>query len=216
MGIVHAAFARDLDRMRDVLDGPIESSTQREALGQHAVWMMEFLHHHHTSEDNGLWPLVRRRAPAAGLLLDSLEADHQRIVPAAEAFAAAGRAFAGPAGNQARTGLLAALDDLSDALLPHLEREVAEGMPVVAASISAAEWRAWDKQYNIKPRSFRQLGLEGHWILDGLDPERAAVMAAVIPAVPRFVLLHGFARAYRERARARWGTSEAPRRTAMR
>jgi hypothetical protein len=30
------------------------------------VWMMEFLHGHHTGEDEGLWPPVRERDPAAG------------------------------------------------------------------------------------------------------------------------------------------------------
>ena len=30
------------------------------------------------------------------------------------------------------------------------------------------------------------------------------VVVHTVPAVPRFILLHGFARAYRRRARARW------------
>ena len=44
---------------------------------------MDFLHAHHESEDQGLWPLVRVKNPAAGALLDSLEADHERIDPLA-------------------------------------------------------------------------------------------------------------------------------------
>jgi hypothetical protein len=91
MGIVHGALRRDLLRTHDALTAePYPQGRQRQALGEHVVWMMEFLHAHHTGEDEGLWPLVRRQNPAAGALLDSLEADHLAISPAAAALAAAG------------------------------------------------------------------------------------------------------------------------------
>jgi hypothetical protein len=48
------------------------------------------------------------------------------------------------------------------------------------------------------------LGIEGHWLLDGIDAEGYQVVVHTVPAVPRFILLHGFARAYRRRAQARW------------
>jgi hypothetical protein len=67
-----------------------------------------------------------------------------------------------------------------------------------------AQWHAVEQQYNIKPKSLAQLGMEGHWLLDGIDPEGYQVVVHTVPAVPRFILLHGFARAYRRRAQARW------------
>jgi hypothetical protein len=89
-------------------------------------------------------------------------------------------------------------------LFPHLDREVAEAMPVVAATISDAEWRAVDQQYNIKPKSMAELGFEGHWLIDGIDPAGYDVVVHLVPAVPRFILLHGFARSYRRRQAAVW------------
>ena len=44
-------------------------------------------------------------------------------------------------------------------------------MPVVSASITQAEWQAVEQEYNIKPKSLAQLGMEGHWLLDGIDAE---------------------------------------------
>jgi hypothetical protein len=83
MGIVHGALRRDLLRTRDALTAePYPLRRQRQALGEHVVWMMEFLHAHHPSEDEGLWPLVRQQDPAAGALLDAMEADHLVISPA--------------------------------------------------------------------------------------------------------------------------------------
>jgi hypothetical protein len=204
-GVVHGALRRDLVRVgATLITQPYPQSRQRRALGEHAVWLMEFLHGHHTGEDAGVWPLVRQRNPAAGALLDSLEADHGRIDPAATTVAAAGRRYAETTTDEPRVELVAALDALTTVLFPHLDREVEEAMPVVSASITQAEWREVERTYFIKPKSFAQLGMEAHWLVDGIDREGYQIVVHTVPAVPRFILLHGFARAYRRRARARW------------
>jgi len=205
MGIVHGALRRDLCRARNVAGtAPYPHGRQRQALGEHVVWLMDFLHAHHTSEDEGLWPAVRAKNPAAGPLLDSLEADHQRIEPAADALRAAAKRYADSTEDDARTGLVAAIDELGDVLFPHLDREVGEAMPVVSQTISHAEWVAIEQKYNLKPKRLSQLGFEGHWLLDGIDAEGYAVVTHTVPAIPRFVLVHGFGRAYRRRAAAVW------------
>jgi hypothetical protein len=107
--------------------------------------------------------------------------------------------------GDARAVLLEALRRLGEVLLPHLEREENETMPLVSLTITAAEWRAVDQEYFIKPKSLPQLGFEGHWLLDGLDPERSRVVVHQVSTIPRFVLVHGFARRYRRRATTCWG-----------
>ena len=72
---------------------------------------------------------------------------------------------------------------------------------MASACITQAEWHAVEHEYNIKPKSLAQLGIEGHWLLDGIDAEGYQVVVHTVPAVPRFILLHGFARAYL----LRWG-----------
>jgi hypothetical protein len=205
MGIVHGALRRDLLRARGVAStAPFPRGRQRRALGEHVVWLMDFLHAHHASEDDGLWPAVRAKNPGAGPLLDSLEQDHQRIEPAAEALRAAGERYAATMDDDARTELVTKLDDLGEVLFPHLDREVAEAMPVVSETITHGEWRAIEQKFNLKPKSLSQLGFEGHWLLDGIDAEGYQVVVQTVPPIPRFVLLHGFARAYRRRADAVW------------
>lgn len=217
MGIVHGALRRDLLRTRDTLvTEPYPLGRQRRALGEHVVWLMRFLHAHHASEDEGLWPLVRARNPGAGELLDGLEAEHQRIDPAATALASAGRRYGESTDDEARGELVATLDGLTAVLFPHLDREVQDAMPVVSASITRADWQAVEQRYNVKPKSLAQLGMEGHWLLDGIDAEGFDVVVHTVPAVPRFILLHGFARAYRRRARARWEPDSAARQAVVR
>ena len=205
MAIVHNSLKRDLRRVRAALTGdPAPAGRQRRALGAHVEWLMDFLHGHHTGEDEGLWPLVRERNPAIGDLLDSLEADHQRIAPAIGPLVVAARKYARTTNDEPRRALLTALDNLSESLLPHLDREVDEAMPLVSASITNAEWQEWDELYNIKPKSLLQLGIEGHWLLDDIDAEGRDVVVHLVPPIPRFVLVLGFASTYRRQARRRW------------
>src|SRR5262249_28741066 len=71
MGIVHGALRRDLARIRMTLTAaPYPQGRQRTAIAALAVWMMDFLHHHHGGEDVGLWPAVRAKNAAAAQVLD--------------------------------------------------------------------------------------------------------------------------------------------------
>jgi hypothetical protein len=94
MGIAHAAFRRDLARVRQVLTAtPVPQGRHRPAVADQVLWLMQALHAHHTAEDSGLWPLVRQRNPAAKQLLDAMEADHRAIVPAMQALTEAARQY---------------------------------------------------------------------------------------------------------------------------
>ncbi|MCR8897372.1 hemerythrin domain-containing protein [Gordonia sp. GONU] len=210
MGIVHSALRRDLRRARVVIGSPpYPEDARRRAIADHITWMMGFLHMHHTGEDKGLWPLVRSRNPDAAALLDDMEADHLRIAPAVDALIEATSAYRRD--PQARDTLLDALERLSEVLLPHLEREELEAMPVVAAAISTAEFLDVEHEFFVKPKGFAELGREGHWVVDGLGDEDRELIYGVVPAVPRFILIHGFARAYRRRAELMWGHGPASR-----
>ena len=205
MGIVHSALQRDLLRARDVLAAqPPPEGGQRRALGAHVSWLMTFLHRHHSGEDEGLWPAVRRRNPGASALLDSLEADHVRIAPAAEALTEAAGTYTTTTADGPRAALVEAIDRLVAVLFPHLDREVAEGMPVVAASLTAREWDEVEQQFFVGTASMGELATEGHWLLEGIDAEGYDVVVHKVPPVQRFVLIHGFGWRYRRQAAARW------------
>jgi hemerythrin-like domain-containing protein len=205
MGVVHDALRRDLVRIRDAVGAaPPPGDAQRVAIADHLVWMLEFLHHHHGSEDAGLWPLVRARNPEAAPVLDRMSADHEEVDPLLDRALAAARHYRDDPGGRER--LLTALDELSGPLLAHLAREEDEAMPAVAASISQAEWRQWDREFNpTKGRSIRSVAMEGHWLMDRLDPARYDVLVRLVPAPARVVLVRGFARAYRTACARRWG-----------
>ena len=207
MGIVHDALRRDLGRLRAVLTGAAPGADQRAALGAHLEWLLDFLHEHHHGEDAGLYPLVLAKNPGARELLDTMDADHRRVVPAMDRTRSAGQRWTATGADADRDALVAALDELTGVLFPHLEREEQEMMPVVATSITQREWHSWDQQYNIKPKKLPRLAEEGNWLIDGLDEPRRRIVEAEVPAIPRYIVLYGFGPGYRRRAARRWGTT---------
>jgi Hemerythrin HHE cation binding domain/Polyketide cyclase / dehydrase and lipid transport len=211
MGIVHDALRRDLGRAVDALaTPPYPDDARRAAISSHIVWMVAFLHAHHHGEDDGLWPAVREREPSAAAVLDAMERDHRAIAPLLDASEATARAYGTDGSDERRVALLTSLQGLADVLLPHLDREERDALPIVSTALTDDEWRTIDRRYYIEPKSLEELGFEGHWLLDGLDPDRASVVVHQVPAVPRFVLVHGFARRYRRRAEACWGPARSP------
>jgi hemerythrin-like domain-containing protein len=206
MGIVHNALRRDLSRTTAAISStPFPAAAQRVAIAAHVRWLMEFLHSHHAGEDQGLWPLVRAHNPAAGEMLDRMDADHVRIGPQMDRVRDAAASYETDASARAREGLAAAIESLRSVLDAHLRREEDEMMPIVSRSISHAQWEKFNNTYYVKPKSKKDLGREGHWMIDGLDPQHYEVVVRHVPPVPRFILIHAFARPYRRACAARWG-----------
>ncbi|MEV0333504.1 hemerythrin domain-containing protein [Nocardia sp. NPDC050717] len=207
MGIVHSALRRDLGRAHAVLaEWPYPFDDQRHAVADHLVWMMDFLHHHHDSEDEHLYPIVRARNPAVQPLLDRMDADHRSILPAMAAVTSTATDYRRSA--DAREALLGALEDLRALLFPHLEREEERMMPIVSETITEAEWREWDDRYNVKPLGPLELSDQGLFILDGLDGADRAAITELVPAIPRWIILHLMIRRYRRQAFRRWRSRE--------
>jgi hemerythrin-like domain-containing protein len=63
---------------------------------------------------------------------------------------AAAQRYCSAPDDAARQELIQALDALTDVLLPHLDREVAEAMPVASQTLTEQDWKAWNKQANVK------------------------------------------------------------------
>ncbi|RAY14062.1 hemerythrin domain-containing protein [Actinomadura craniellae] len=99
-------------------------------------WLVTFVHHHHASEDELFWPVLREYFPQTVAKLDELTAEHhaldvelQDLTKAADALAAGGPS----AGDAVRRGAATAAR-VRDVLLHHLGTEepaLADLMPKV-------------------------------------------------------------------------------------
>jgi Hemerythrin HHE cation binding domain len=159
MGIVHDALRRDLARTRTALATAVPPA-RRHAIAEHIAWMMQFLHEHHTGEDDGLYPLNRSVNPAAP--------------PCSTPWRPTTRPSTRPPGCAPRRRAGTARAPTST--VPHLERDENEAMPLVSATITHRRWHEWDQKYNIEPRGLPKLAEEGLWLLDGIDGRRRAIV----------------------------------------
>jgi hemerythrin-like domain-containing protein len=206
MGITHSALRRDLTRTATALNAQTPPfDPQRTALAAHLAWMMDFLQRHHEGEDTGLWPLVRSMDPSAGDLLGRMEHDHAQIAPRMEALSTATGRYAGDGSAPSREDVIAALASLRAVLDPHLAREETEMMPIVSRALTNQQWESFNQEHYIKPKSKSELGEEGHWLIDSIDPAGYTIVVGTVPPIPRFVLLHAFAGRYARACAARWG-----------
>jgi hypothetical protein len=195
MGIVHGALRRDLTRAADALSRePFPGDAQRVAIAQHMLAMMRFLHLHHSGEDAWLWPTMRRLNPASSDVLDQMDADTVTEAAAAYQKSATGR-----------EPLLQTLRDLQGTLDPHLRREEDEMMPIVARTLTAAQWDAWERDFYVKTKSKKELRLEGHRLIDGGDRTVYNHVVGTVNPVLRLVLLRVFGPKYQQACAIRWG-----------
>lgn len=202
MRIVHNALRRDLRRAREALThDPAPDERQIGAIAEHLRWMMEFLDAHHRSEDDGLYPLVRRHDPSAAPLLDDMARDHEAVARSIDRLVTA---VQGRDQVDARDSIVQAIDDLGELLVPHLEREERYVMPVVSRAITNAEWQAIEQEHNLDGKSMSQLGKEGHWLIDDATTEDRDRVLGLVPRLPRLALVHGFGASYRRQQRACW------------
>jgi iron-sulfur cluster repair protein YtfE (RIC family) len=182
----HDAFRRDLTRLaRTASAANLSDPARRQPI--EAGWdvFKRQLHMHHTAEDEIIWPTLRPRlahSAAALSVLDAMEAEHELIDPL---LAAVDTEFAG--GDR----LADVIDALTSALTSHLAHEERDGLPLIGAALTAAEWRGAGR----KMASQNGIAASSEmfaWILDGTDREPAAATLGQLP--PPLRLLY----------RARW------------
>src|SRR5258708_9447222 len=139
MFAMHDALRRELVQVARIgrRTGDNPGQLLRAALG----WELfkKFLLVHHQSEDDTLWPALRVRVagqPDRVALADALEAEHAVIEPLLTAI---DEAAADPAYGYQRVGDI--IDELVTQLTAPLAHEEADGLPLIAASLTPRAWQ---------------------------------------------------------------------------
>ncbi|WP_244460330.1 hemerythrin domain-containing protein [Microbispora triticiradicis] len=147
--IIHRAMRGDLHRLRTVAED-LDAGRRRAdaaratALARYAEDVCAAIHHHHSREDEIVWPVIERSAGAAVDLAD-LSDDHSELDPLLERVRVAARAFARGGGAGGAAELAAALRTLSDLIDEHIEEEERRIFPVIEKYVAAADWKAMEK-----------------------------------------------------------------------
>jgi hemerythrin-like domain-containing protein len=187
--LAHRAMLTDVGRLvtavAEIGDGRRPCSARRaDAIARYAELMCESIHHHHTMEDDVLWPVIEARA--GGIVdLTELTEDHAALDPRLEIIAHRATAFRVAGGDHRTAMLLAAeLSDLHNLLSEHIAEEERDIFPVIRQYVSVDDWQAIEKTAQRTGR----LAFDGPRTVAASTEEERAVLAKEVNPILRLLL----------------------------
>lgn len=203
MVVVHTGFRRELRLMPGLVHAVADGDRERaEVVGEHLELWLSLLHHHHTREDDYLWPLLHDRAPTElQPVVDLMAAQHavvegliDQIDPLVASWRATGAA-------RERDTLVPLLQRLHDGLVEHMDDEESQLLPIAARVLTGPEWRQLGKGGSDDIPKKLHMAIFGMLLADG-DPDAVAMMISHLPLPVRVLIRLGLPRrSYRRYAR---------------
>ncbi len=186
MVVVHRAFRREFGLAPGLIRRVAAGDRQRSAVvADHLVFVSDGLHHHHTAEDELLWPLLLERVGDldAGLV-HRMETQHQTVatlVERAVELLPKWRADADPTTGEELANVF---EKMSVALNEHLADEETEILPLCAQHLTRTEWEAIGKRgQEAIPKGARAFVSLGGILADATPAERTRFLAMLpVPA----------------------------------
>jgi iron-sulfur cluster repair protein YtfE (RIC family) len=180
MYVMHHAFRRDLAAfVAAAVATPVQARSTWRALAARWDLFAEVLHHHHSGEDAGLWPVLMERADDDGQrVLLAMEAEHAEIDPILQACAAGFERLAHHEDEDARAALAVRLCAAKASLGRHLEHEETEAIAILQQVLTHEEWHAIEQEHFAKDLAFSQVLALVPWATHGVPgPLRRSVFA---------------------------------------
>ncbi|MBM2617707.1 hemerythrin domain-containing protein [Actinoplanes sp. LDG1-06] len=179
MIMVHRVFRREFRIMPALVRAVTPGDTARaEVLGEHLANVALGLHHHHTAEDELVWPLMLERARMHADLINRMEAQHERLhepLARIDEMLPRWRARALAADRDALADVIA---EAAAALDEHLADEEREVLPLIEHHLTPAEWKAvGDRGKEVIPKGKMALVFLGAVLEEASDAERRRFLA---------------------------------------
>jgi len=207
MIVVHRVYRREFRMAPALVLAVVPGDTTRAGiLAEHLGNLVAGLDHHHTAEDELLWPLMLARASMHADLIRRMGAQHERLhAPLARIVELLPR-WRDRALAADRDELADVLAETSVALDEHLGEEERQLLPLVEQHITPAEWHALGERGKaIIPKGKTALVVLGT-ILEEATPEEKKRFLAELPAPARLLWRLTGQRIYiKERDRVRLG-----------
>ena len=174
MRLAHRTMLRDAARLPALLEhlsrGPV-TSARAAAVARYVGDFCDSVHHHHSAEDDVLWPVL---AASAGPHVDlaELSDDHAALDPLLHRIRAGAETFRTARDEDAATALAVDLAELRDVLAEHIADEEAAVLPAIEEHVSVADWGQVEAQI----RTRAKLSFEAPRVLAAVTPEERAVL----------------------------------------
>jgi hemerythrin-like domain-containing protein len=179
MRLAHRVMLRDARRLTALAESLAAKTTTADpargkAIGEYVADYCDSIHHHHSAEDDVLWPVL---AASAGPHVDlaELSGDHAALDPLLARVRAAAAAFAArPTSEDAATALAVELAELRDVLDEHIADEEASVLPAIEEYVSVQDWNRVEGQ--IRKRA--KLSFEAPRVVNETTPDEYRALAA--------------------------------------
>lgn len=155
MGMVHRIFREELSCAPELISRVQPSQPMRQKLvASHIANVLTALHHHHTAEDERLWPILHARIPVHFEDIERMQWQHEQITNSMARVELRLTGWLGTAGSAtarrdawspATESLRADLEALAQLVSDHLSTEELI-VPLINAHITEPEWRAVTQQ----------------------------------------------------------------------
>lgn len=199
MNVIHTFFRREF-RLAGGLVRGVQDPARAAVVADHVAFLTLSLHHHHTTEDDHLWPLLLERVPEdVAPIVHLMESQHGRMDGLLEEVDTLLPTLRNGGDPTVRDRLADLLDTLYVHLSEHLDAEEQRLLPIAARSMTQAEWdRLGEIGRSTAPKGRAMLAM-GMFLHDG-GPEGAAVMLSDAPAPVRWLVPKLARRAFRRHA----------------
>ena len=184
MVLIHRVLRREFGQLPRLFRSAANDRARSKVVGAHAREMLDFLHTHHTGEDELLFPLLRERAELDPELMDRMDAQHAQVDAAVTAISAQLPMWTTSADPAAGERMAALIDATMPTLIDHLAEEEQKLLPIVSVTLTQSEWDALGKHGMSAIPLTRRLVILGHITEETDDAERHRFMQ-VIPAPAR-------------------------------
>ncbi len=163
---VHRALVEALEAAPDLVGGAGDDGERVEVIASYYENVLEFLHVHHTGEDELIYPILEERCAEHKEVLKEIDAQHSLLNdPMNEARMAIATWRASPSveGGHEVISLIGTIDAV---LRPHLDDEETTVLPIASAWISQDEWA------RLPGHALQSFSADKPWLALGLVRER--------------------------------------------
>jgi hypothetical protein len=182
---IHNLFRRLFGDLPGLIRGVADGDTARAAvLADGFVEVATGLHHHHTGEDELLWPRLLERVEVERAFVLRAEEQHERVHELLDRGHVRAAAFRTSPTPEKREAFAAAVAELDAALREHMADEEQYVLPLVEEHITVAEWHALGERGRASIPRDRLLVHLG-WILDGLPAAERREFLRTMPVGAR-------------------------------
>lgn len=189
--------------------GSAVGGARARAVADHLGFVLDALHHHHTNEDDMVWPLLRERAGLDAPLVARMEQQHHQVDSAVAGVRDAVSAWVERPTADRSASLTAALSELIELLDAHLDEEERDVVPLIDRHLTREEWTAMGRA-GFEKFAPAERSIAMGQMLDVATEEEARRMFAELPLPVRVLWWVAGRRQYRRHVRAVWGRPENP------